>query len=542
MSPLGWRAAAGAATPLPLAAGAAYGVLAVGGAQIAAVHFGELHSWTVLGVAVAIACATFAAKPSRSFLPWVGATVGVLVAPLLVDLLSPRPAPIPASARTLDALVGLSQQDPLVAVATGWRPVRSAAVSGSWTVGPRLEPARTYSLVALASTHGPSGPAPTAADERRFTREAFARAWRSVEPDGHFAWLTADEVIFARGVLQIAEILAAETEDAAPFASRAFALRVAESVPSANYRFLLLVSRQPYGVADVRRIAALERTLPVRTLFGPGVGGRGAWSAFAERVDVAHARDVLRRDLSRRAGQWLDLSSASTGRPVFLRVDASPTAPRVMTGVGVVALLALLLLPLPHRRREDSVDAPPWPLPLPLGAFAALGAAPVFAVVALAGQMVALGGRAVVDPIVAIAGALVGFAGGVRFGVSRGVATALPLIGALAALALALSLESLVDGPLSAGSARQLFDAAAAALFAFTAAVCGSRARRELSDAMPDVIPWSIRVQGLAVLVASVSAPWLVQWRGFGGVWTAAAIAYVLGAWAPWLGQVKPRK
>ena len=518
-----------------LIASALLGVIAMAGALLAGARFGELHFWTPVGAAIAIAGAVFATRPTRSLLPWIGATAGVLVAPFLVNLFARPAAPAPASARTLEALIALSQRDPLIAVATGWRPVRSAAVSGSWSVGPRLEPGGTYSLVALASSHGPGGVAPTAADERCFTSEAFAQAWRSVEANGSLAWLAADEAVFTRGMLQLADVLAAETKESSPLARRAFALRVAEGAPATEWRFLLLISREPASGEDVARLASLARTLPVRVLFGAGVPSRGPWSVLAEGKPVAHARDALRRDLSRRAGKWLDLSAASTDRPVFLRLDPSPPATRVITGVGVVGLLSLLLLPLPHRRSEEAADTMPWPLPLLLATFAALGAAPLFAVAALVGKIVALGGSAVVDPVVAIAAGVAGFAAGVHFDLSRRAATALGLAAAAASVALHFA-------PLAASPARELLLATAAVLFGVASAALGNVARRSLAEAMPDVLPWAMRLSGFAALVAAAAAPWLVQWKGFAGLAIAAAITYVVGSAAPALAQVKTRK
>ncbi|MFN8178792.1 MAG: hypothetical protein U0167_12760 [bacterium] len=517
-------------------AGALFAVIVAGGAQLVDARFGETWFWAVVGGGVLIACAALAARPSlvaTPFAAWVGATCGVLAAPLLASSLSPPSGPAPASTQTLDALVEMSQGDPLIAVATAWHPVRSAAVSGSWTVGPRLEPGRTYSLVALASTHGADGVPPTAADERRFTREAFTRAWRSVDEEGVLAWLATDEAIFARGVAQIAEVVATETREVVPLANRGFALRVTEGAPRTPYRFLLLVSRGAFGAEEAMRLSALAHGLPVRVLFGTGVPARGAWGAFADPRGPSLARDVLRLDLSRRAGRWLDLTAATADRPVFLRIDevASP-ATRATVGAATVGLLALLLLPMRRRRRMGAADAPAWPVALSLAVFAAAGAAPFFAIAALAGRTVALGGRAIVDPAVAIAAALVGFAGGAHVRNAR-AATALALAGAAAAAALRLALGSLVSGPFAAEASREIVLALAAGLFGLAAAAPSALSRARLSETMPDALPWALRAQGVAAFGAAAATPWLVHWKGFAGVWVAATLAYLLTAAAP---------
>jgi hypothetical protein len=527
-------------------ASALLAVLVVGGAQLADARFGETWFWAVVGAGAALACAALAAKPSlvaAPFAAWVGAACGVLAAPLLANSLSPPSGPAAASTQTLDALVEMSQRDPLVAVATAWHPVRSAAVSGSWTVGPRLEPGHTYSLVALASTHGSKGAAPTAADERRFTREAFTRAWRSVDEEGVLAWLATDEAVFARGVAQIAEIVTVETREVIPLANRGFALRVAEGSPPTPYRFLLLVSRGTFGAEDAMRLSALAHGLPVRVLFGTGVPARGAWGAFADPRGAELARDVLRLDLSRRAGRWLDLTAATTDRPVFLRTDeAASPATRAAVGAATVGLLALLLLPMWRRRSIDSPDAPAWPLPLSLAVFAAVGAAPFFAIAALAGRTVALGGRAIVDPAVAIAAALVGFAGGAYVRNAR-AATSLALAGAAAAAILRLVLGSLL-GPLAAETSREIVVALGAGLFGLAAAAPSALSRRRLTETMPDALPWALRAQGVAAFAAAAAIPWLVHWKGFPATWVAATLAYLFAAAAPSLlpgGQSTPR-
>ncbi len=419
----------------------------------------------------------------------------------------------------------VAASNPLVAVATAWRGAPTIAAAGTLPSGAEPEPGVLYELVCLGADQTAGGGAPDAGAARDYTREAFARLWSAVAPGGMFAFFAADEPLFARGVLQMADLREAE---GTAWSADAFALRLppASTLP---YRWGLVVSKGPLEPEAAARLDALQRRLPLLALFGPGVEPRSYWGEAAA-MDARAARDHLRRELSRRAGGWLDLSAATTQRPGFFDLDPGAPAPvRAAAGIAIFALLAALLLPLPERRRAGSPATTPWPLPLLLAGPAACAAAALLGAAAIGGRAFALGGGAAADAACVGAGVAAGAALGARLARRAGGVTGAALAGVAVAAAWHAGLGPLLEAA-GRGALRAALLALAGASLAMPAARAFVPARAALAALVPEGRAVAFAVTVLALAAAAASAPWLVDWRGYPALWTAAAGCFALGA------------
>ena len=426
------------------------------------------------------------------------------------------------------ALRVLADENPLVAVASAWRHARTAATAGTMPPAALVAGIR-YDLVCLGTTYEPGRDArPSGEEARAYTREAFDALLRHVEPGGLFAWFAADETVFARGVLQVADLLEARGAPGG-WSATAMALRL-PAAASVSYRYALLVSNGPLEPESAARVAALERSLPVQALFAPGVTARGAWGAAAA-ASASRARDLLRRDLSRRAGAWRDLSAATSQRPGFFDLDRVAPAPlRAASGVAILALLAALLLPHPERRRAGAPTAPAWPFPMMLAPPGAFTAAGIFAAFALAGRAVALGGGPLLAPLAAGVGVVAGAVMAARARLPLPTAAWPALAGALVAWGWHAGLGAAFALMPSAPPGRAVLFLLAGVTAGIPAGVALPSARAAVAATMPDVTAAATAVWVLAAVAALVSAPWLLWWRGFPAVWIAAAACYAIGA------------
>jgi spermidine synthase len=411
-----------------------------------------------------------------------------------------------------------------------------------------LQRARPYDLIyfACAKTATTQTGGLALLDNHLYTQEAFVDYWRHLTDRGTAALVTQDAFLIDRLLLTALAALRAEGVANAELHLLTARVPVAD-FPRGPYRFLLMMSRQPWdaaaATAALPRIAATN----LEPLYVPHLQPQGASGVrFEPAAELPRIRDALEAQYpinpSLNGGPRASLSTVTDDSPFYVDVAPGlhPFIQELLWGTGAATVAVLgIVLARGLRRRNVPPGARPRTGSL-VGAvayFAALGTGFILVELALMHRFILLLGFPTLSLTVTLFALLLASAAGSRF-TQRFPEAALParlrvLIGGLVALlaayrwllpgALALALPLPLAG-------RIAVTALLIAPVGFLMGMPFPGALRAMGPALRPLVPGLWSVNGATTLLGSVLTMAVAKFVGYSGALLLGAGCYVVAA------------
>lgn len=383
-------------------------------------------------------------------------------------------------------------------------------------------------------------------DSYLYTEEAFQSYWDRLNPDGMLVVTTTDMRLLLKALFMAWKISDRDLR------AQTWGMRLAATAPlKGTYQFAFIISKNKNSTyAFSTRLQEISKTLPVDLLFGPGIKTQRPFNLLYRSEGIDKARDIMTRMMTKRIQDWVDLEPATDARPFFFYIlqDVRLYVKWLLASC-IVGLIYCFLFSVPTLRRPDSPEIGKYPaIPLFLGYFAIHGFVMSLIAVAILWRSILPLGSVEVSSLFVYLPWLVGVAGGAMMTLKRLldnktiVAMGLPLVVVVLLLLsyAGLSGEGLSTLFWSTGLIETMV-AALSLVSAFAMTLSMRFGLNRLSERLPELIPWTWAVFGIAALAGSVLSFWIAKDWTWTGVWTVAIASYLfvfaVGFWL-WRGRI----